>query len=79
MYVCVRVCVCVCVCRFVWGCRCVCVCVSVCMCSQEVVVQLSMFDNSMKIISSFLISVLVSGWKWWINLPKMSRALSNPS
>ena len=29
-----------------------------------------------KILSSFLISALASGWNWWMNLPKLSRALS---
>ena len=34
--------------------------------------------NLIKILSSFLTSVLVSGWNWWMNLPKFSRALSDP-
>ena len=29
--------------------------------------------NFIKILSSFLISVLVSGWNWGMNLPKLSR------
>ena len=51
------------------------VCVCVCVC---VVVHLSTFDlnnkdtfclyNLNKILSSFLISVLVSGWNWRMNL-----------
>ena len=32
-----------------------------------------------KILLSFLISVLVSGWNWGMNLPKLSQALSDPS
>ena len=28
--------------------------------------------NLFKILSSFRISVLVSGWNWWMNLPKLS-------
>ena len=32
--------------------------------------------NSIKILSSFLINDLVSGWNWWLNLPKLSRVLS---
>ncbi len=35
--------------------------------------------NFIKILSSFLISVLVSGWNWWMDLPKLSRALSDLS
>ena len=35
--------------------------------------------NLFKILSSFLISVLVSGWNWYMNFPKLSRALSDPS
>ena len=35
--------------------------------------------NLIKILSSFLISVLVSGWNWWMNLPKLSRELSDSS
>ncbi len=31
--------------------------------------------NFIKILSSFLISVLVSGWNWWMNLPELSKAL----
>ena len=27
--------------------------------------------NLFKILSSFLISVLVSGWNWWMNFPKL--------
>ena len=33
--------------------------------------------NFIKIFSSFLRSILFSGWNWWINLPKLSRALSD--
>ena len=29
----------------------------------------------MKILSSFLISLLVAGWKWWINFLKLSREI----
>ena len=32
-----------------------------------------------KVLSRFLIIVLVSGWNWWMNLPKLSRALLNLS
>ena len=32
-----------------------------------------------KILSSFLISVLVSGWDFSMNLQRLSRALSDPS
>ena len=35
--------------------------------------------NLIKIISSFLISVLISGQNLWMNLPKVSRALSELS
>ena len=35
--------------------------------------------NFIKILSSFLISILVSGWNWWMNLPKLSQALSDLS
>ena len=31
--------------------------------------------NFSRILPSFLKSVLVLGWSWWINLPKLSRAL----
>ena len=30
-----------------------------------------------KILSSFQVSVFVSDWKWWMNLPKLPRALSD--
>ena len=30
-----------------------------------------------KILLSFLTSVLVLGWNWWMNLPKLSQVLSN--
>ena len=35
--------------------------------------------NSIKILLSFLIRVLVSGWNWWMNLPKLFLALSDTS
>ena len=35
--------------------------------------------NLIKILSSFLMSVLVSDWNWWMNLPKLSQALSDLS
>ena len=47
-------------------------------CSWAAVFHLGMFDNIIdtfcrynfiKILSSFLISVLVSGWNWWMKLP----------
>ena len=34
--------------------------------------------NLIKILSNY-ISVLVSGWNWWMNLPKLSRALKDLS
>ena len=34
--------------------------------------------NSIKILSSFLISTLVSGFNSWMNLPKLSRTLYPP-
>ena len=36
-------------------------------------------NNLSKILLSFLISVLVSDWNWWMNFPKLSWALSDPS
>ena len=35
--------------------------------------------NLIKIFSSLHISALVSGWNWWMNLPKLSRELSEYS
>ena len=35
--------------------------------------------NLFEILSSFPISVLVSGWNWSMDLPKLSQALSDPS
>ena len=31
--------------------------------------------NLFKILSSFLISVLLSSWNWWMNLPQLSQAV----
>ena len=71
-----------------------CVCVFVCVCAYIYIqfgssrsfkhVSLNNEDkfylyNLFKILSSFLISVLDSGWNWKMNFPKLSRALSNPS
>ena len=53
-------------------------------CSWAAVFHLTMFNkiidtfclyNLIKILSSFLISVLVSGWYWWMNLSKLPRTL----
>ena len=33
--------------------------------------------NLLKILSSFLISVLVSGGNWYMNFPKLSQTLSD--
>ena len=33
--------------------------------------------NFIKVCLCFLISVLVTGWNWWMNLPKLSQALSD--
>ena len=35
--------------------------------------------NLIKILSSFPVSVLASGWNWCMNLPKLSRSLSDLS
>ena len=58
---------------------CVCVCVCVCVCLSFKHVWLNNKDtflsiNFIKIVSSFLISVLVLGWNWEMNLSKLSQA-----
>ena len=67
---------------------CVCVCVCVCVylgriCSFKHVLlnnkDKCCLYNLINILSSYLISVLVSGWNWWMNLSKFSRALSDHS
>ena len=67
---------------------CVCVCVCVwCVLGSSLSLKPVWLNNKdtfclyhfIKILSSFLINVLVSGWNWWMNLPKWSRALSNLS
>ena len=86
---CVYICVCLCVCVSVRVsvCACVCVCVCVCLCvllGSSRSFKHGSFNskdafclyNLIKILSSFRISVLVSGWNWWMNLPKSSRAFS---
>ena len=46
-------------------------CVRVCVCvSLNSKDKFCLYDL-IKILSSFLISVLVSGWIWWMNLPKL--------
>ena len=64
---------------------CVCVCVCVWLGSSlsfkhvwlSNIATLSLYN--FKILSSFLISVLVSGWNWRMNLPKLSWMLSDLS
>ena len=74
---------------------CVCVCICVCVCVLLLLLLLGSslsfmhvwlnnkdifcVYNFIKILWSFLISVLVSGVNWWMNLPKLSRALSDLS
>ena len=66
-------------------CVCVCirVCVHSCVCSFKQVslnnIDKFCFYNLFKILSSFLISVLLSGWNCLMNLTKLYRALSDPS
>ena len=52
------------------------VCVCVCVCKHVLINNKDTFClyNFIKILSSFLINVLFSGWNWWMNLPKLSRA-----
>ena len=63
-----------------------CVCVCVWLGSSHSFKHVSLNDkdkfclnDSFKSLSSFLISVLVSGWNWLMNFPKLSRALSDTS
>ena len=65
-------------------CVCVCVCVCVWLGSSLLFKQFGLNDkdtfylhNSLKIHSSFLISVLVSGWNSGMNLLNFSRVLSD--
>ena len=67
IYIYIYIYVCVCVCVFVCVCVCVCVCVWL---NNKATFCLY---NFIKILSSFLISVLVSGWNWWMNLPKINN------
>ena len=65
---------------------CVCVCVCVWLSSSHSFKHISLnckdkfcLYNSIKILLKFMISVLVSGRNWWMNLPKLSPVLSDPS
>ena len=77
IYIYIYVCVCVCVCV----CACVCVCVWF---GSNLSFKHVWLDNKdtfclyilIKIISNILISVLVSDWNWWMNLPKSLRTIS---
>ena len=59
-------------------CVCVCVCVHVYLGSSHSFKHVSLYSKDMhclynliKFLLSFLISVLVSGWNGWMNLPKL--------
>ena len=77
IYIYIRVCVRVWVCVLVSKCVCMCVWLGSSLSCKHV--WLNNKDTfclySFKSLSSFLISVLVLGWNWWINLSKLSRAL----
>ena len=58
---------------YIYVCVCVCVCVCVWLNDKDSFCLYNFFT----ILSRFLISVLFSGWNQLINLPKLSRALSD--
>ena len=64
LYIYIYIYVCIYVCMYV------CMYVCVCVCGLTAVFHVSMF-NFIKILSSVLISVLVSDWNWWLDLPKL--------
>ena len=68
---------------YIYICVCVCVCVWLSSSRSFNHVSLNCKDtfclyNLIKILSSFLISVSVSGWNWWMDLPKLSWAQFQP-
>ena len=84
IYVCVCVCVYVCVYVKCFSCAYICVCVCVCVCVVKQHVWLNNKDTFclygfIKILSSFLISVLVSGGWIYQNCPKHFQTFPRPS